>query len=187
MSLVVHHLDDSRSQRILWLLEELNVPYEIKYYKRDPITRLAPVELKQIHPLGKSPVLQDKEKIIAESGCIVEYLIRTYGKNTKFMPKEDDPMYFNYLHWLHFSEGSAMTPILLALYMSRLGDAAAPLLPRISSELTNHFTYMSDSLGDKKYFLGDEVTGADVMLVFVVEAGLNRGLLENYTNLMYIN
>jgi glutathione S-transferase len=179
----LHHLNNSRSQRILWLLEELGLDYEIVNYQRDPVTRLAPPELKKVHPLGKSPVITDGETTVAESGAIVEYLIRKYGKG-KFMPAENSPDFVKYLHWMHFAEGSAMLPLLLLLYVSRLGDAGAPLHPRIMSEIANHLSYMNAELGSKAFFVGNELTGADIQLSFVVEAAAARSeFLKDYPNL----
>jgi len=182
--LIVHHLNDSRSQRILWLLEELGLEYEIISYARDKVTRLAPASLKAIHPLGKSPVIEDKGRVIAESGCIVEYLIRTYQHPEKpLMPKEDSPLFYDYLYWLHFSEGSAMLPLILGLYVGLLGENGAPLKPRITSEIANHLGFMNQSLGNKEFFVGDSLTGADFQLVFVCEAAAAKGLLADYPNL----
>jgi glutathione S-transferase len=134
--LIVHHLNDSRSQRILWLLEEMGTPYEIKKYQRDSVTSLAPPELKAVHPLGKSPVVTDGAEVLAESGMIIDVLARRYGSDLAV--DVNSPLYPAYAHWLHFAEGSAMLPFLLALYTSRLGEAAAPLQPRISAEILNH-------------------------------------------------
>src|SRR5258708_3846990 len=138
--ITVHHLNDSRSQRILWLLEELGAPYEIKRYQRDAQTRLAPPELKKIHPLGKSPVITDSGQTIIESGAIVDYLIRRHGRG-HLQPAISTPAYDEYVQWLHYAEGSAMLPMMLNLYTSRLGDGAAPLTPRIESEIANHLGY----------------------------------------------
>src|SRR6201988_3311763 len=132
--LTLHHLNYSRSQRILWLLEELGTPYEIKKYQRDPTTRLAPPELMAVHPLGKSPVITDGDVKIAESGAIVDYVIRRYGKGA-MMPAIGSAEYEPYNEWLHYSEGSAMLPLMLNLYVSRLKEAALPLQPRIDSEI----------------------------------------------------
>lgn len=177
----VHHLNNSRSQRILWLLEELGAPYEIEKYQRMTPVPLAPPELKNVHPLGKSPVIEDDGKTIAESGAIVEYLIDKYGKG-KLRPQAGTADYWKYVEWMHFAEGSAMLPLLLALYTSMLGDSAAALKPRIDSEIANHFLYMDGALGTKNFFVGNELTGADVMLIFVCEAAGAR--LEPYRNLM---
>jgi glutathione S-transferase len=177
----VHHLNNSRSQRILWLLEELGTPYEIVKYQRMSPVPFAPPELKEVHPLGKSPVIEDGGVKIAESGAIVEYLIDTYGKG-KFKPKSSTPEYWNYIEWMHFAEGSAMLPLLMALYMGMLGDAAAALRPRVDSEIANHLSYMDAELGSREFFVGNELTGADIMLSFVVEAAGAR--LEPYKNLM---
>ncbi len=179
----VHHLNNSRSQRILWLLEELGVDYEVVPYQRDATTRLAPPELKKVHPLGKSPVVTDGELTVAESGAIVDYLIRKYGKG-RFMPAENNADFVTYTQWLHFAEGSAMLPLLLLLYVGRLGEAGAPLHPRIMSEIDNHLGYMNAALGDKPFFMGQDLTGADIQLSFVVEAAGARGdFLARYPNL----
>ena len=143
--LTLHHLNDSRSQRILWLLEELGTPYEMKRYQRNATTRLAPPELKAVHPLGKSPVITDGDIKIAESGAIVDYIIRRYG-NGKLMPAPGSADYESYNEWLHYSEGSAMLPLMLNLYVSRLKEAAAPLQPRIDSETANHLGYINGAL-----------------------------------------
>jgi glutathione S-transferase len=168
--IVVHHLNNSRSQRILWLLEELATPYEIvKYQRLPPPMPLAPPELKKVHPLGKAPVMVDGETVIAESGAVVEYLIDTYGKG-RFKPARDSADYWSYVEWLHYAEGSAMLPLLLALYTSRLGEAAAPLKPRIDSEIQNHFSYMEMRITGRDFFAGDALTGADIQMLFVLEA-----------------
>ncbi len=124
--ITVHHLNDSRSQRILWLLEELGVPYEIKRYQRDATTRLAPPELSKVHPLGKSPVITEDGRTIIESGAIVDYIIRRHGGG-RMQPAVSSPAYDDYVQWLHYAEGSAMLPLMLNLYAARLGEAAAPL------------------------------------------------------------
>jgi glutathione S-transferase len=179
--LKVHHLNNSRSQRILWLLEEMSTPYEIVHYQRGTPIPLAPPELKAIHPLGKSPVITDGNKTIAESGAIVEYLIDTYGKG-KFKPKAGGDDYWKYVEWLHYAEGSAMLPLLLALYTGMLGDAGAALKPRVDSEIANNLAYMENALGSHDFFVGKDLTGADVQLLFVLEAAGAR--LEPYPNLV---
>ena len=166
--LTLHHLNDSRSQRILWLLEELGAPYEMKFYRRDAKTRLAPPELAAIHPLGKSPVMTDGDLKIAESGAIVDYLIRTYGKG-RMMPKLGTAEYEAYNEWLHYAEGSAMLPLMLNLYVSRLKEAGAPLHPRIDSEIANHLDYVDGALKGREFFVGDALTGADIQMSFVGE------------------
>ena len=171
--LTVHHLNNSRSQRILWLLEELGTPYEIVKYQRMSPMPLAPPELKAVHPLGKSPVITDDGKTIAESGAIVEYILDKYGKG-RMRPKPDTDDHWKYVEWMHFAEGSAMLPLLMALYSTLLGDAASPLQPRIDSEIANHLSYMEAALGDRQFFVGNDLTGADVQLLFVVEAAGSR-------------
>jgi len=166
--LILHHLNDSRSQRILWLLEELGVPYEIKHYQRDAKTRLAPGELAAIHPFGKSPVISDGDLKIAESGAIVDYLIRKYGQG-RMMPQAGTRDYEAYNEWLHYAEGSAMLPLMLHLYVSRLKEAGAPLHPRIESEIANHLGYVDGALKGREFFVGQSLTGADVQMIFVGE------------------
>ncbi len=184
--IVVHHLNDSRSQRILWLLEELSVPYEIKHYQRDAQTRLAPPQLKAIHPLGKSPVITDKGRVIIESGAIVDYIVRHYG--LRLQPATDSAAYDDYQQWLHYAEGSAMLPLLLKLYVSRLGDAGAPLSPRIESELANHIGFVDESLKAQAargndWLIGNSITGADIQMSFVGEAASARTNRANYPHL----
>jgi glutathione S-transferase len=180
--ITIHHLNDSRSQRILWLLEELGTPYEIKFYQRDATTRLAPPELKAIHPLGKSPVITDNGRTIAESGAIVDYIIRRYGKGA-LMPAASSPDYESYLEWLHYAEGSAMLPLLLHLYVMRLGDAGAPLHDRIDGELANHLGYVNQSLNGRDYYVAGQLTGADIQMSFVGELAKIFGKIDAYPNL----
>jgi glutathione S-transferase len=181
--LIVHHLNDSRSQRILWLLEEMGTPYEIKKYQRDSVTSLAPSELKAIHPLGKSPVVTDGAEVLAESGMIIDVLARRYGSDLAV--DITSPLYPAYAHWLHFAEGSAMLPFLLALYTSRLGEAAAPLQPRISAEILNHLAYIEGQLAGKSYFVGDRLTGADIQMSFVGEIAKGQGALAQLPNMKH--
>jgi glutathione S-transferase len=179
--LTVHHLNNSRSQRILWLLEELATPYEIVKYQRMSPMPLAPPELKEVHPLGKSPVITDGGRMIAESGAIVEYLIDTYGKG-RLRPKLGTDDYWRYVEWMHYAEGSAMLPLLLALYAGLLGDGAALLRPRIDSEIASNLSYMETGLGGREFFVGNDLTGADVQLLFVLEAAGDR--LQPYPGLV---
>jgi len=178
--LVVHHLNDSRSQRVLWLLEELALPYEIRHYQRDAATRLAPPELRAVHPLGKSPVLTDGAQTVIESGAIVDYVIRRHGAG-RLQPAPETALFDIYQQWLHYSEGSAMLPLMLKLYVGRLGDAGAPLAPRIDNEIANHMGYVEQSLANREWLLGDLFSGADIQLSFVGEA--LRGLRAQYPNI----
>jgi len=179
--LKVHHLNNSRSQRILWLLEELSLPYEIVKWQRGTPIPFAPPELKNVHPLGKSPVIEDDGRKIAESGAIVEYILDVHGKG-RMKPKAGSNDYWKYIEWMHFAEGSAMLPLLMALYTGMMGDAAAILKPRVDSEIANHLSFMENELGNKSFFVGDDLTGADIMLSFVVEAAGAR--LDPYPNLV---
>jgi glutathione S-transferase len=179
--ITVHHLNDSRSQRILWLLEELNVPYEIKHYQRDAQTRLAPPELKAIHPLGKSPVITDNGRVIIESGAIIDYIVRHYGQTLQ--PSITSKDYDEYQQWLHYAEGSAMLPLLLKLYVSRLGDAGAPLSPRIEGELANHLGYVNACLSGREWLIGTEISAADIQMSFVGEAASARTNRADYPNI----
>ena len=180
--LVVHHLNDSRSQRILWLLEELGVPYEIKPYQRDSQTRLAPPELKQVHPLGKSPVISDGGKTVIESGAIIDYVIRRYGKG-RMQPAPETASYDEYVQWMHYAEGSAMLPLMLNLYAARLGDAAAALMPRIEGEIANHLAYIDGALKGRQFLVGDTLSGADIQMSFVGEVAGAFGKRAQYPNL----
>ena len=180
--IVVHHLNNSRSQRILWLLEELGAPYEIKFYQRDATTNLAPPELKAVHPLGKSPVIQDGGLMIAESGAAVDYLVRRHGGG-RLQPPAGTPDHERYLEWLHYAEGSAMLPLMLRFYTMRLGEAAAPLGPRIDDETDNHLGYVEAALAGREFLVGDDLTGADVQMSFVGEVGRALGKLADKPNL----
>ena len=175
--IVVHHLNESRSQRVLWLLEELGLPYEIRHYARDAKTRLAPPELQAVHPLGKSPVVEADGLTLVESGAIVDALIRRHGAG-RFQPAANTADFERYQHWLHYAEGSAMLPLMLKLYVSRLGDAGAPLKPRIDSELANHLGYVDRALQGREWLVGNSFSGADVQMSFVGEA--SRGLRASY-------
>lgn len=180
--ITVHHLNNSRSQRILWLLEELGLDYEIKHYQRDPKTNLAPPELKAINPLGKSPVIEEGTLVLTESGAIVDYLIRRHG-NGKLQPDPATAAYDEYVKWLHFAEGSAMLPLMLNLYVGRLGEAGAPLQPRIQSELANFLGYINDVLGRAPYLMGAEFSGADIELSFVGELAKTQRMDAPYPHL----
>jgi glutathione S-transferase len=174
--IVVHHLNDSRSQRILWLLEELGVSYDIASYQRDPQTRLAPPELKAVHPLGKSPVITDGDRTVAESGAIIEYIIRHHGQG-RLQPAENTPDYDAYLHWMHYAEGSAMAALILRITVGRLGDGGAPLTPRLDHEVALHLGYINTHLADRPYLLGQTFSAADIQTSFVGElAGARVGL-----------
>ncbi len=176
--LTVHHLNDSRSQRVLWLLEELDLPYEIKFYQRDAVTRLAPPELKAVHPLGKSPVVTDGGRTIIESGAIVDYIIRRHGGG-RLQPDPAIADYDTYQQWLHFAEGSAMLPLMLRLYTARLGEGAAPLRPRIDSEIANHLAFVDSSLKGHEWLMGG-FSGADIQMSFVGEVAASFGLRGAY-------
>jgi glutathione S-transferase len=180
--IAVHHLNNSRSQRILWLLAELGVPYEIKFYQRDATTNLAPPELKAIHPLGKSPVITDGEMTIAESGAAIDYIIRKHGHG-RLAPAPGTREHEHYLEWLHYAEGSAMLPLMLNLYTIRLGDGGAPLKDRIDSEIDNHLGYVEGALAGRPYLLGEAFSGADVQMSFVGEVGRAFGRLADKPNL----
>lgn len=190
--IVVHHLNNSRSQRVLWLLEELGLDYEIKCYQRDPRTMLAPAELRAVHPLGKSPVVTDGPNTLAESGAIVEYLVERYG-NGRLRPPEHSPERLRYTYWLHYAEGSAMTPLLLSLIFRRLPKSPMPFFVRpvvrgiadkvktsfVDPQLTLHFDYMESELTPRTWFAGDEFTAADIQMSFPLEAGEARGFVDD--------
>jgi len=166
--LIVHHLNNSRSQRILWLLEELAVDYSIKQYVRNAETNLAPPELEAVHPLGKSPVITDGENTVIESGAIIDYILRVYGEG-KLRPTPGTVAHEEYLQWLHYGEGSAMLPLMLKMYTSRLPDGGEALQPRITDELNRHLGYMNAALEGVEWFVDNQLSGADIQLSFVVE------------------
>lgn len=185
MSIILHHLNASRSFRILWLLEEINQPYELKGYFRDKTTNLAPQELKNIHPLGKSPVIELNGKVIAESGAIVEILIEKFAP--QLMPAKDSDSYLDYLQWVHFSESSAMVPYLLNIFNSielKNGTQLKFLDQYAQTELDKVFSYLDQQLVGKKFLVGNSLTGADFMIGFVVYGLINSlNIRSKYLNI----
>ena len=179
--LVVHHLNNSRSQRILWLLEELGAPYEIKFYQRDGVTNLAPDALMAVHPLGKSPVITEGGLTLVESGAIVDYIVRRHGGG-RLAPDPATAEHDVYQQWLHYAEGSAMLPLMMNLYVMRLGEAGAGIQPRIDSEITNHIGFVAGALSDRPYLMGD-FSAADVQMSFVGEVARAFGRLTDHPNL----
>ncbi|MDX2276408.1 MAG: glutathione S-transferase family protein [Hyphomonadaceae bacterium] len=181
--IIVHHLLMSRSSRILWLLEELGLPYEVKRYPRDPATQLAPPELKAVHPLGKSPVIERDGKVYAESGAILEYFAETEGGG-KLSVAPGDPARADYLFWLHFAEGSAMLPLLLKIYLDRAGASESPIMKfRVEPEIDNHLSFCDRAMEGKDYFAANRFTVADIQMSFVLDALGLRGGLDRYPNL----
>ena len=173
----VHHLNNSRSQRILWLLEELALPYEVIRYERDPQTMLAPPELRAVHPLGKSPVLVEDGETVAETGAIIEHVLERHGAG-RLAPPPGTPAHRRFRYWLHFAEGSAMTPLLVKLYLMRVGEAAAPVLSRIEANLAAMLDYLEAEVAKEGHFAGPDFTAADVMMSFPLEAATARGGLD---------
>jgi glutathione S-transferase len=184
--IVVHHLNNSRSQRVLWLLEELGVPYEVRRYERDAQTMLAPPELLAVHPLGKSPVVTDGDRTLAETGAIVEYLVETYGQG-RLVPAAGTPERLRWTYWLHYAEGSAMTPLLLKLVFTALPARAPGLLKGlvrtiaakaqsgfVDPQLKSHIDYWEAELAKAEWFAGPDFTAADIMMSFPLEAGAAR-------------
>lgn len=180
--ITVHHLNNSRSHRVLWLLEELGLDYELVTHQRDATTNLAPPELLAVHPLGKSPVVVDDGVVIIESGAIIGHITRVHGQG-KLAPAMDTPDYAKYIQLLHYAEGSVMLPLMLRMYTSRLGEGGAPLQDRINSESDNHVGYLNSLLDGQDYFLGNELSAADVQLSFAVEVANVQSAMENFANL----
>ena len=172
----VHHLNNSRSQRVLWLLEELGMRYEVVRYERNKATMLAPKELKRVHPLGKSPVIEDDGKKFAETGLIVEYLVERYGPD--LAPPRDSDLYWRYKYWLHYAEGSLMPPLLLKLVVDRLGLLALPARPFVRSQLKLHLDYLEGELSAAPWFVGERFSAADIMLSFPLETASERAGLD---------
>jgi len=190
--IIVHHLNNSRSQRILWLLEELGLPYEVKRYQRDANTMLAPPELRAVHPLGKSPVISDGELTLAESGAIVEYLASRYG-NGNLIPAKETSEYLRYVYWMHFAEGTAMPPLLLKLIFDRIESGKGmPFFVRpvaraiaqrakqmmVLPNLQRQLDYMEGELGKNEWFAGSAFSAADIQMSFPLEAASTRGGLD---------
>jgi glutathione S-transferase len=196
--IVVHHLNNSRSQRVLWLLEELGIPYEIQRYQRDAKTMLAPPELKKIHPLGKSPVVTDEGRTVAESGAIIEYLVDRYGAG-KLAPPPGTDERLRYTYWLHYAEGSAMPPLLLKLVFDRIESGPMPFFVKpiaraiakqvkqsfIAPQLQLHLDYLERELGRSEWFVGNEFSAADIQLSFPLEAAAMRGGLDQSRPRLY--
>ncbi|MDC5852025.1 glutathione S-transferase [Vibrio europaeus] len=178
----LHHLNQSRSKRIIWLLEELGVDYEIVPYRRDSVTFLAPPELKSIHPLGKSPVIEEAGRVITESGAITEYLIDKYAADT-LAPARGTHDHLDYLQWLHFAESSAALPLLLKVFVEKDGASMNFLPDYAAIELDKVMSYVDQRLEGKRYLVADKLTGADIMMSFIVDILTNFGLLERYPNI----
>ena len=190
--ITVHHLNNSRSQRLLWLLEELGLPYEIKRFERDPKTMLAPPELRKVHPLGKSPVLEEDGVTVAESGAITEYVLDRHDPQGRLRPAPGTSERLRFTYWLHYAEGSAMTPLLLALIFSRVATAPMPFFARpiargiangamqsfIGPQLKLHLDYMESELAKSTWFAGEQFGAADIQMSFVAEAFAARGGLD---------
>jgi len=190
--IVVHHLNNSRSQRILWLLEELGLEYDIKRYQRDAKTMLAPPELREVHPLGKSPVITDEGRTIAESGAIIEYLVGRYG-NGRLIPAADSPERLRYTYWLHYPEGSLQPLLLIKLLFGRIEKGPMPFFARpiakgivgrvqdafLFPNLQRHFDYLEGELARSAWFAGPELTAADIQMSFPLEAAVARGGLDS--------
>ncbi len=177
--ITVHHLNNSRSQRILWLLEELGLPYEIVKYQRDATTNLAPPELLKVHRLGKSPVVEMDGLTLIESGAIIDSILRNHGGG-RLVPEDGSADYERYQMWLHYAEGSAMLPLMLQLYTSRLGEAAAPLQPRIASEMANHLGFVESEMVGRDWLIGNSLTGADIQMSFIGEIAGVFGVRGSY-------
>jgi glutathione S-transferase len=189
--ITVHHLNNSRSQRILWLLEELGVPYDIIRYQRDAKTMLAPPELRAVHPLGKSPVITDGDTTVAETGAIVAYILGRYGQG-RLIPPADTPELHRYTYWVHFAEGSAMPPLVMTLLFGEIPKRTPALIRPIASTvqssylapmIASHLDLMEAELGKSAWFAGEDFSAADVMMSFPVEAAKSRAGLGNHPRL----
>ena len=187
--IVVHHLNNSRSQRVLWLLEELGLPYRVQRYERDAKTMLAPPELRRVHPLGKSPVIEDDGLVLAESGAIVDYLAQRYGATQRLVPSAESPDRLRYTYWLHYAEGSMMPPLLMQLVFSRLPKNPMPFFAKpivqaladkvrktfLGPQIKLHLDYVEAELAKNEWFAGSHFTAADIQMSFPLEAAAARG------------
>ncbi len=188
--ITVHHLENSRSQRLLWLLEELEVPYQIKLYKRDAKTSLAPAELKDIHPLGKAPVITDGDRVVAESGAIIEYLVDNYGQG-RLVPEAGSDEFLRYRYWMHYAEGTLMPLLVMTLLFNRIERApliVRPIAKAISGQvrkaylgpnLDANLEFLENELGRSTWIAGDELSAADIQMSFPVEALMVRAAQDN--------
>jgi glutathione S-transferase len=190
--IVVHHLNNSRSQRVLWLLEELGLPYEVKQYQRNPQTMLAPPELRAVHPLGKSPVIGDGDVVVAESGAIIEYLVGRYDSERRLAPAEGTPDRLRYTYFLHYAEGSVMPPLLLKLVFDRVETSPMPFFVKpiargiarkvkssfVQPQIKQHLTFLEAELAQRAWFAGDAFSAVDIQLSFPLEAAAARGGLD---------
>jgi len=195
--ITLHHLNNSRSQRVLWMLEELGIPYQIERYQRDAKTMLAPPALRRIHPLGKSPVISDDQQVLAESGVIIEYLAQRYGDG-KFAPRVESADYWRYQYFMHYAEGSLMPPLLLKLVFNKIGSTPMPFFAKpivqavikktnqqfISPQLKLHLAFLESELAQRTWFAGAQFSAADIQMSFPLEAAAARGGLDQrYPNL----
>jgi glutathione S-transferase len=176
MPIIVHHLENSRSQRILWMLEELELPYEVKRYERNAKTMLAPPELRQVHPLGKSPVIQDGDTVVAETGAIIDYLVEK--ADGKLGPPTHREAILRYRFYLHYAEGSLMPPLLVKLVLSRVPVFGKAAQKRIQPMIDNHLSFVERELAGRDWFVGDDLTAADIMMSFPLEAARQRAGLD---------
>jgi glutathione S-transferase len=172
----VHHLNNSRSQRVLWLLEEISLDCEVVPYQRDAKTMLAPASLRRIHPLGKSPIIEDGPLRLAETGVIVDYLVSKYGRELE--PAQSSEAHWRYRYWLHYAEGSLMPPLLVKLVVNRLGLLGRPARGYVDNQITLHLNYLEKELDHGPWFAGDKFSGADIMMSFPLEAATSRGGLN---------
>jgi glutathione S-transferase len=189
--IVVHHLNNSRSQRVLWLLEELGVDYEVRRYQRDPVTMLAPPSLREVHPLGKSPVVTEGDAVVAETGAVIEYLLERHGQG-RLVPAAGTPERLQYRYWLHFAEGSAMPPLLMKLVFDRMKHTPMPFFAKpiaraiadkalallVTPNLERQFDFMESSLAEHGWFAGSEFSAADIQMSFPIEAAAQRAGLD---------
>jgi glutathione S-transferase len=176
--LTVHHLADSRSQRILWLVEELGVPYELKKYPRLH-NQFSPPEYQALHGLGKSPIITDGTRTVAESGAIIEYILEVYG-NGRMRPETGSDDWVRYIQWMHLIEGSVMLPYILNIYVGMLGDAGKPLHPRVHGEVDKHFQFLETEMTGRDFVVGNDLTGADFQLTFLLEGSELSEMLGPY-------
>jgi glutathione S-transferase len=179
--IIVHHLNNSRSQKILWLLEELGADYDVRYYQRHPVTQSAPPEMKALHPMGRSPMIEVDGRIMIETGAIIDYILRKHG-NGRLQPAVDTPEYDEFMQWMHYSEGSGMLPLLMKIYVTMNGPRGGALDAVADQDIDRHLSYLEGAMAGREFLVGGRFTAADIHTSFLGEVAQSFVSLDRYPN-----